>query len=53
MYNLKGPAFVVLNDELSENISDVQLKFIDGTMSTFMNTTWPEKVRCITYLRNE
>ena len=49
MYKLMGPAFVVLNDELPESVSDVQLRIVHDAMSSFMNTTWPEKVRFVIF----
>lgn len=47
VYHPDGPAFVVLNDELSDRVTEIQLKNVDRYMKDWMGAVWPEKVRVL------
>lgn len=46
-YTGSGTAFVALNDELPEMVTEKQLSFVDPPMQEWFRTLWPDKVRPI------
>lgn len=50
VYTSDGPAFVALNDELSDQTTKEEVDGLDRQMRNWMDTIWPEKVCLLDFL---